>query len=139
MMHPLKVFIFFVVASLVTMFAGVGASLSGDLAWQSMSGLVSALMVGAFALGGGMGITIFSRGAFGLMQTGRIIQWPAFIGSTWEGFTLAAWLFAGTLAVTSGLLASLFTFGLAFGWGYLRKEIPWKGRTWLPMKMPNRK
>ena len=22
---------------------------------------------------------------------------------------------------------------------YFRKEIPWKGRTWLPKKMPNRK
>lgn len=143
MMHPLKVFLFFVFASAVTMTLGLGVSLGGSLAQAAFVAVASSAMVGLFALGGGMGITIYSRSLFGLMQTGRVIQWPAFILSTWAGLSAAAWvfntLFGTALAVSSGLFASLAIFAMAFGWGYLRGEIPWKGRTWMPVKMPNRK
>lgn len=138
MMHPTKVFLYFLFASAIAMSLGLGVAVSGTLLSQVLTTVIGSAIVGAFSLGGGMGITIASRSIFGLMQTGRVIQWPAFILSAWAGLSVAGLIFGG-VAVTSGLFASLAIFAMAFGWGYFRKEIPWKGRTWLPRKMPNRK
>lgn len=138
MMHPTKVFLYFLFASAIAMSFGLGVAVTGTLLAQALTTVVASAIVGAFSLGGGMGITIASRSVFGLMQTGRAIQWPAFIVSAWAGLAVVGLLFS-SVAVTSGLFASLAIFAMAFGWGYFRKEIPWKGRTWLPKKMPNRK
>ncbi len=139
MMHPLRVFLFFLLATVVTALFGVGVQVSfGDPAMALLSLGVTSAVVAACALAGGMGVTISTRATFNLMQTGRLIQWPAFMLSAWAGLSISSFILGAALTVTNGLLASVVIFGLAFGWGYFRKEIPWKGRTWLPAKMPKR-
>ncbi len=139
MMHPYKVFLFFLFATAITALFGVGVALpTGDLAMSMLSLGVTSVVTALCALAGGMGVTISTRATFSLMQTGRLIQWPAFMLSAWAGLSISSFILGAALTVTSGFLASAMIFGLAFGWGYFRKEIPWKGRTWLPAKMPKR-
>jgi hypothetical protein len=130
--HFLNMIGYFVAAAAVTLFIGFGMS-AGSL----LSGLLSAVIVGVTGLTFGLGATIVIRQVFGLMQTGRFIQYLSFFLGTWLGVGLAS-LLISALVITSGAGAALTTFAFAFGAATLVGEVPWKGRTWLPIRMPKR-
>ncbi len=130
--HFLKMIGYFVVAALVTVFVGLGVT-----AGTILSGILSAGLIGFVGLALGLASTIVLRGMFGLMQTGRIIQYLCFFFGTWAGVCLASLLFS-SLAVTSSPLVALIVFAIAFGAATLTGEVQTKGRTWLPMRMPKK-
>lgn len=130
--HFLNMNGYFIAAAALTLLIGFGMS-AGSL----LSGLLSAVVIGVTGLTVGLGATILIRQVFGLMQTGRFIQYLSFFLGTWLGVGLASLLFSG-LVITSAAGAALTTFAFAFGAATLVGEVPWKGRTWLPMRMPKR-
>lgn len=130
--HFLKMIGYFVVAALVTVFVGLGVT-----AGSILSGVLAAGLIGIVGLVLGLASTILLRGVFGLMQTGRIIQYLCFFFGTWTGVCLASLLFSA-FAVTSSALVALIVFAIAFGAATLTGEVPTKGRTWLPMRMPKK-
>lgn len=136
MLHPFKIFLYFAVATLLLGILGMSSAAFSAPALLALAG--TSIIVGGFSLGGGMGVTIWTRSAFSLMQTGRVIQWPAFCLSAWAGLALSSWLFGSLLTISAGFGSALAIFAGAFAWGYFRKEIPWKGRTWLPRRMPKK-
>ena len=119
MMHPYKVFLFFLFATAITALFGVGVALpTGDLAMSMLSLGVTSVVTALCALAGGMGVTISTRATFSLMQTGRLIQWPAFMGWALD-FVLHPgrrsdchqWLFGLCRDFRSGLWLGLFPQG----------------------------
>ena len=81
----------------------------------------------------GLLLTIVLRRMFTLIQTGRVLQYACF----WVGCLIAALvgnaLFVGVLE-TSAAVYSLLTVVLAFGAMTAVGEVPWKGRTWFPLR-----
>lgn len=123
---------YFVGAAALTLLLGFGVEAAG-----LMSGAGAALIIGIVGLVFGLGATIALRALFGLMQTGRILQYVSFFLGSWLGVALAA-LLISTLVVTHAWLAGLVVFAVAFGAATATGEVPIKGRTWLPMRMPKR-
>ncbi|MBX3151940.1 hypothetical protein KF728_17415 [Candidatus Obscuribacterales bacterium] len=123
---------YFIAAAAITLLLGVGVS-AGSL----LTGIMAAAIIGVTGMFFGLGVTIALRAVLGLMQTGRVVQYLCFILGSWLGVGLAS-LLIGSLSVTSGFGAALATFSLAFGAATLVGEVPWKGRTWLPVRMPKR-
>jgi len=123
---------YFVGAAALTMLLGFSVSAAGLL-----SGIGAAAIIGVVGLVFGLGSTIVLRSVFGLMQTGRFIQYLCFFLGTTLGVSLASFAFS-SLVVSSVWLAGLVIFGIAFGAATLTGEVPLKGRTWLPRRMPNR-
>jgi hypothetical protein len=134
MNHVRNLFFYFVGAAVLTMLLGVGVT-----AGSILFGLIGSVLVGAVAVAIGIGSTALIRSSLKLMQTGRVIQYSGFIGATYLGYLLIGFLFAGTVTLAQPLLAAVVTFGLAFGSATLMREIPWKGRTWLPKTWPAKK
>lgn len=130
--HFLNMIGYFVAAAAAILLLGFNVTAGSFLA-----GLGSAVIIGATGLIVGLGVTIALRAVFGLMQTGRIIQYLCFWAGTWLGLSIASFLIPA-LVVGSAVGASLAIFALAFGAATLTGEVPWKGRTWLPMRMPKR-
>jgi hypothetical protein len=123
---------YFIAAAAITLLLGFGVSAGGLL-----SGAIAAAVIGVTGMFFGLGATIALRAVFGLMQTGRVVQYLSFFLGSWLGVGLAS-LLTGSLVVSSGAGAALLTFALAFGAATLVGEVPWKGRTWLPVRMPKR-
>jgi hypothetical protein len=78
------------------------------------------------------------RMRLGLMQTGRLVQWASFTFAAYLGLRLCDLVLGGTLAVTSPLLTAVTLFAFAFIPALLMNEVPWRGRTWMPKRMPQR-
>ncbi len=130
--HFLNMLGYFIGAAALSMLLGLGVSAGGLL-----SGIAAAAIIGGVGLVVGLGATIVLRSVFSLMQTGRFIQYASFFLGTWLGVSLAS-LAISSLVVSSGWLAGLLIFAIAFGAATLTGEVPTKGRTWLPRRMPNR-
>lgn len=133
MKHLRNMFLLFFGAAIVTMLTGLGASAPGLL-----TGGLAAALVAAGTLAGGVGLTIWARSAFGLIQTGRFLQWGSFWLSAAVSFKLTALIlgvFGVAIWLPSLLLASLSTFGICFAVAMLLGEVPIKGRTWMPVRM----
>lgn len=130
--HFLKMMGYFVVAALITMFVGIGVT-----AGTILSGVLSAALIGFLGLFLGLVSTILIRGVFGLMQTGRVIQYLCFFFGAWSGVCLSSLLFS-SLVVTTGPLTALVVVAIGFGAATLTGDVPTKGRTWLPMRMPKK-
>ncbi|MBU6452446.1 MAG: hypothetical protein KGS72_11745 [Cyanobacteria bacterium REEB67] len=136
MSHFVKVALYFFASALVTLGFGIGAGFASGALFGGI--LVSAL-VSAAAVAGGVFLTVQARSLFNLMQTGRFIQYGSFWLSGLVALKVAALLFSSVLVVTNGALASLVATAICFTAATASGRIPWKGRTWLPVRMKSRK
>lgn len=137
MQHLHKMFFYFLAAAAVTFVFGLGVTVDGGLAsW--LGAVVAGALVSAGALAGGVGLTIAMRSAFKLMQVGRFLQYAVFWLAAGLSLKLVGLVFT-SLAVHSALLAGFAIFAIAFAAATITGEVPTKGRTWLPVKMPVRK
>lgn len=125
--HLAFMFGYFFVAALVTTFFGLGAS-----APSIGTALAASAVTGFVSLVGGIFVTMVLRSAFGLVQTGRVLQYAGFWLATLPALSLASWLTGAT--VGSAGLAALVVVVIAFTGATLAGEVPTKGRTWLPMR-----
>ncbi len=130
MKHMRNLFGYFLAATLVVAFAGIGAEVAGSI-WLAIA---ASAVVASIALVGGIFVTMIFRTLFKLVQTGRILQYAGFWLTSFLGLKAAASLFATALFVTNPLLASFVLFALAFGSATICGEVPMRGRTWLPVK-----
>ncbi|MDZ4833267.1 MAG: hypothetical protein SGJ27_05645 [Candidatus Melainabacteria bacterium] len=130
--HFLNMLGYFVGASALILLFDSSISAAGFL-----SGAAAAVIIGFVGLVVGLGVTIVLRSVFGLMQTGRFIQYLCFFLGTTLGVSLASFA-VSSLVVPSVWAAGLLIFAIAFGAATWTGEVPVKGRTWLPRRMPNR-
>ena len=101
-------------------------SYASSLAFIVVTGVLS-VALGTFS-------TAMTRAKFNLIQTGRVIQWLGFWLATSISVGLSSYLFADNASVASSLLNGGAIFACSFAFAYGIKEIPWRGRTWLPMR-----
>ncbi|HEY9757330.1 MAG TPA: hypothetical protein V6C97_19330 [Oculatellaceae cyanobacterium] len=87
---------------------------------------------------GGLLLTIVLRQVFSLVQTGRFLQYACFWLGVYGAALAGRVLFSGVLQANSALFAFV-TFALAFAVMTATGEVPWKGRTWLPVRRVLRK
>lgn len=130
--HFFKMLGYFMVAAALMLLVGYTMS-AGSL----LTGLISAVVIGGVGMSFGLAATILLRQWFSLMQTGRWIQYACFLVGTWLGVGLTSWL-VDSFATGSSFFAALSVFVLAFGVATLTGEVPTKGRTWMPVRMPKR-
>lgn len=101
--------------------------------------LLASAFTGFVGLLGGLSSTVFLRAAFKLMQTGRIIQYACFFLFIWAGLALSALIvsavFVGS-AITGGAWTALLATAIGFAAATIMGEVPTRGRTWLPQRMP---
>lgn len=121
---------YFLAASLIVIFAGLGASSNGSI----VSAVAASAVTAAIGLIGGIFVTMIFRSTFKLVQTGRWLQYAGFWLASWLGLTASAALFVGSVSLTSPLLASFLVFAIGFGSATAFGEVPWRGRTWLPVR-----
>jgi hypothetical protein len=131
--HLRNMFLYFVLGTLAVLVFGIGLT-PGDN-WALL--VLSLVLVPAITIVLAITATMQLRQRLSLMQTGRLIQWGAFYLSG----LLGLWLFslAGAVVVTNLLVAALALFAISFGAATAFGEVPWRGRTWLPMSMPGKK
>ncbi len=91
------------------------------------------LIVGGLGLIAGLLATIVFRIAFGLIQTGRFLQYACFWAGTYIAVVLADFLFIGFVS-DNPVVLSLVVFALAFAGATVAGEVPTRGRTWLPRR-----
>jgi len=128
--HLRNMFGYFLAAALITVMAGLGVQVGGPVLTAALGAAVAA----SIALLGGIFATMIMRTAFKLAQTGRILQYGGFWLACWLGLEAAAALFADSLALTNALAASAVFFGIGFGAATIFGQVPWRGRTWLPIR-----
>lgn len=131
--HFAKMFGFFAIGTAAVLFLGLGASVSGSLPIE----LLTAAGVALATLLGGIFSTMILRTVFGLVQTGRMLQYASFAFAGTASILLFAWCFPATITVSSSLLAGLLVFAFAFGPATLAGTVPFKGRSWLPVRKQN--
>jgi len=136
MSHLIKVILYFFGSALVALFFGLGAHFT---AGNLLPGVVVALLVSVAAVAGGVFLTVQARSIFSLMQTGRFVQYASFWLSGVVALKIAALLFSSVLVVSSASLASFVALVVCFSAATFTGRIPWKGRTWLPVRMKNKK
>jgi Na+/melibiose symporter-like transporter len=131
--HLRNMFLYFILGTLSVLVFGIGLT-PGDN-WAML--VLSLVLVPASTIVLAITATMQLRQRLSLMQTGRFIQWGAFYLSA----LLALWLFslAGAITLSNGWLAALVLFAISFGAATAFGEVPWRGRTWLPMRMPGKK
>jgi len=136
MSHLIKVILYFFGSALVALLFGLGAHFT---AGSLLPGIVVAALVSVAAVAGGVFLTVQARAIFSLMQTGRFVQYGSFWLAGAVALKIAALLFSSVLVVTSASLASFVALVVCFTTATLTGQIPWKGRTWLPVRMKNKK
>ena len=131
MSHFIKDVLYFTASALVAIGFGLGASFAPG---AFLPGLLVALAVALAAVFGGVLLTVTTRALFSLAQTGRVVQYASFWAAGAVSLKLAAVLFSSVLFVSSASLASLVALIVCFTSATLTGQIPWKGRTWLPLR-----
>lgn len=127
--HLLNMYVYFLVGAMIVTVGRLGVHATWWL------GAVGAMAISPMvALVFGILVTMVIRRAFGLVQTGRLVQYAGFWLSSFAGLWLAAQFPALTLTITQPVLASLAFFAVSFGMATLFLQVPWRGRTWLPMR-----
>jgi hypothetical protein len=139
MSHFFKVTLYFFAASLVAASFGLGASFTAFTLGAHITGALVSLAVSAAAVFGGVFITQQSRARFNLMQTGRLVQYGSFWLTGALAFKVAGLVLGSFLVVSNAALASLVATVICFTAATATGRIPWKGRTWLPVRMKNNK
>lgn len=132
--HLLRMYGLFVVAAFATLFLHAGATIGGASA--SAPSLLAVVLTGltaaAIALLAGILVTAMTRRLLRLTQTGRLIQYTGFWLASWLGLKAGAYFFSA-VTLTYPALAGLVLFAIAFGSATALGEVPWRGRTWLPV------
>jgi hypothetical protein len=136
MSHLIKVTLYFFASALVAIGFGLGASFT---AGAFLPGLLVALAVSLAAVLGGVFLTVQARSIFSLVQTGRVVQYGSFWAAGAVALKVAALIFSSVLVVPNAALASLVALAFCFTSATLTGQIPWKGRTWLPVRMKSKK
>lgn len=95
------------------------------------------IVTGSVAMVGGLLVTMVLRQTLGLVQTGRVLQYAGFWVASLAGVQAAGLFFDETFIMVNPFLSALAIFAVAFGAATAAGEIPWKGRTWLPVKRSN--
>jgi hypothetical protein len=133
--HLLNMFGLFTFGAAATVGLHLGALVTAGSAsaLPIMALVASALTAGAISLLGGVLVTATVRRVLNLVQTGRVIQYTGFTLASLLGLKLAAYFFA-SITLTAPLLAGFSLFAIAFGLATAFGEVPWRGRTWLPMR-----
>lgn len=132
--HLINMSAIFSIAVLITFFAEIGAEAGPSY----LAMFFASAVAGTIAAAGGAFIAQGTRAAFGLIQAGRLFQYFAFWLSTMGGLFVSALLFPSVVEIhnfgIAGALIVLIGFVSAIALG----EVPTKGRTWLPMRMPKK-
>lgn len=127
--HFWNMLAYFGAAAVLVLALTPGLSVAGGLIGVALSGVG----LGAVTLALGIAVTIVIRRVGSLVQTGRLQQYGSFWLAAWLG--LQGLMLLGVVSgVDSAAVSSLIVFGVAFGAATLFGEVPWKGRTWLPMR-----
>jgi len=136
MSYLIKVILYFFASTLVAVGFGLGASFgTGYL----IPGLVVALLVAASAVAGGVALTVAARSVFKLAQTGRFVQYASFWAAGALALKVASALFGTVLVVSNAPLTAFVALVVCFTAATLSGQIPWKGRTWLPVRLQSKK
>ena len=127
--HLLRMCVIFILASLVDVFAQIGLSYNGGL----VSSALTAVLVALTTLTGGIFCTMILRTIFGLHQTGRILQYAGFVLASGAAIK-ATTLFVSSLQVNNLWLSGAVITLIAFAIATLTGVMPWRKRTWLPLR-----
>lgn len=136
MSHLIKVILYFFASSLIALGLGLGAHIA---AGSLLPGVLIAALVSTAAVAGGVFVTVQARSIFNLVQTGRFIQYASFWASGAIALKIAGLLFSSVLVVSSASTAAFVAMAICFTAATLTGQIPWKGRTWLPVRMKSKK
>lgn len=119
----------------IFMFMTLLATMAGIVQSSSLLSTTAVVVVsGTASVFLGTLVTAATRAYFGLIQTGRVIQYLGFWLATSLSLGVASYLFTDGATFASSLFGGLVIFACSFATAYLLEEIPWRGRTWLPMK-----
>jgi len=119
----------------IFMFMTMLATLTGLIQSSSLLNTVAAIAVSGIAsVFLGTLLTASTRAYFGLIQTGRVIQYLGFWLATSLSVGASGYLFTNGTTFASSLFGGLVIFSCSFATAYLLGEIPWRGRTWMPMR-----
>ena len=129
--HLRNMFGYFFAGAVLTIMIGLGVQVGSVLA-----ALLASALAAAIALLGGIFVTMIFRTAFKLSQTGRILQYAGFWLACWLGLETAAAVFADTLTLSNSFVAGLAFFAIGFGAATVFGQVPWRGRSWLPIRRP---
>lgn len=127
--HFAKMLLYFLGAALIVLAAGLWGIRAST--WAAVLG--SAAVISGGGLLSGLLMTIVLRAAFRLKQTGRILQYLCFGGGISLSISVAESFLGGALVVTNQMVATVAIFVLSFGTATLAGQVPFKGRTWLPL------
>jgi hypothetical protein len=131
--HMFNMLGLFTFAAIATIGLHLGAAINaGPSGIPFLALAASALTAGAISLVVGIIVTATVRRALNLVQTGRLIQYSGFCLAGWLGLNLSAYFFSA-ITLTAPFVAGFFLFAIAFGLATALGEVPWRGRTWLPM------
>jgi hypothetical protein len=131
--HMLRMFGYFLGSTVL-----IGILLQSAFSVPGFSTVASLLVTATLSLVIGLVLTIVIRRLANLTQTGRFLQYASFWLGSYFAVLLATKLFPGAIWHNAPGFESLLIFALAFGPATYFKEVPWKGRTWLPV-IKNRK
>ena len=126
--HMLRLFGYFLGSTTL-----IGILLQSAFSAPSFSTVASLLVTASLSLVIGLALTIVIRQLGNLTQTGRFLQYASFWLGSYCALLVATKLFPGAIWHDSPALESLLIFAFTFGPATFFKEVPWKGRTWLPV------
>jgi hypothetical protein len=136
MSHFVKTTLYFFAATLITLGFGLGASFSAGMI---LPGLLVSLLVAAPATFSAVFLTMKARSSFSLMQTGRFVQYASFWATGAIALKIVSLIFASVIVVSNLALASFSAMAICMISATLFGQIPWKGRTWLPVRFKSKK
>ena len=133
--HFYKMFGFFFLGTVLSLTFQLGASYEGSF----IAGLISSAVIAAATLVGGIFSTMLLRNFFGLVQTGRLLQYGAFALVASVVLAIFGAIFPSVIAVSNALLSGVALFVFAFLPATLTGTVPWRKRSWLPIRRKVRK
>ncbi|HMP51892.1 MAG TPA: hypothetical protein PKD05_10100 [Candidatus Melainabacteria bacterium] len=128
--HFLKMLALFTISSAVVTLLSLGVSLTGGF-FQNVA-VIFALSLGSLVLG--IFFTMLMRTFFGLIQTGRILQYLGFTAAATTMVYLLGLIFPAVVSAGFSLLAGTAIFAIAFLPATVLGVVPYRKRTWLPVK-----
>lgn len=130
--HLINMQIIFFLAVFATFWFEIGAQAGPSL----IEIAAGAFLTGAVTLVGGTFVVQRARSIFGLMQTGRWVQYLLFWFAAIAGLELSVWVLPTVIEVSNLALAAAAVVYLGFASAIFVGEVPTQGRSWMPMKMP---
>lgn len=120
----------FTISSAVVTLLNLGVALTGGF-FQNVA-VISGLSLGSLVLG--IFFTMLMRTFFGLIQTGRILQYLGFTAAATTMVYLFSLIFPAVVSASFSLLAGVAIFAIAFLPATTLGVVPYRKRTWMPVK-----